>query len=102
MIRRPPRSTLFPYTTLFRSQPGRTASAAVARTRSVGRSIPVIGLGDPNNTDRCGRNCRLDRKSTRLNSSHANISYAVFCLKKIKKLDTLILLWHESVFLGEL
>src|SRR5476651_2742816 len=66
MIRRPPRSTLFPYTTLFRSPCGR-----LRRCRVRGRS-----RGD--------RDCR-DRKSTRLNSSHANISYAVFCLKKKKK-----------------
>src|SRR6476620_12299495 len=66
MIRRPPRSTLFPYTTLFRSRPGRSH-----RTRPPG-SCP------------CARRPR-DRKSTRLNSSHANISYAVFCLKKKKQ-----------------
>src|SRR2546427_3213902 len=83
MIRRPPRSTLFPYTTLFRSQGG-------------GRSVPHVGarrvrrLADPG--DRLhgdggkGRGVR-DRKSTRLNSSHSQISYAVFCLKKKKKRD---------------
>src|ERR1035437_5196879 len=64
MIRRPPRSTLFPYTTLFRSAP----STATQCGRPVADRV------------HCGR--RLDRKSTRLNSSHANISYAVFCLKK--------------------
>src|SRR5687768_17801128 len=71
MIRRPPRSTLFPYTTLFRSRRGSVA----------GRSTPRV----------CASECRLqptlDRKSTRLNSSHGYISYAVFCLKKKKNLD---------------
>src|SRR3712207_7062900 len=87
MIRRPPRSTLFPYTTLFRS-----------------RAHPLLVLGDDITTDHIspagaiprasdaaawlverGEDPREDRKSTRLNSSHANISYAVFCLKKKKQ-----------------
>src|SRR2546430_6610558 len=75
MIRRPPRSTLFPYTTLFRS-PGAPASRARARRRprsSRGRDRAAL----PGST-------RRDRKSTRLNSSHSQISYAVFCLKKKK------------------
>src|SRR2546422_5917891 len=70
MIRRPPRSTLFPYTTLFRSSAAmrdRTSQASTAR-----RSCPTATI-----TIRC-----RDRKSTRLNSSHGYISYAVFCLKK--------------------
>src|SRR5258708_9422363 len=70
MIRRPPRSTLFPYTTLFRSRPRRTAPGAVPGGSRPGSRAP--GGGGP----------RLDRKSTRLNSSHQIISYAVFCLKK--------------------
>src|SRR3712207_8106512 len=75
MIRRPPRSTLFPYTTLFRSH-GRFALAAL--------TLAALGLGM---IDACPAAAqpgghRPDRKSTRLNSSHANISYAVFCLKK--------------------
>src|SRR5258707_8714513 len=65
MIRRPPRSTLFPYTTLFRSH--------VAATRASAAPLPRFDWPLPR---------LLDRKSTRLNSSHANISYAVFCLKK--------------------
>src|SRR6267378_7601298 len=69
MIRRPPRSTLFPYTTLFRSRP-RPSPGRRSRRRRTGRS------------SRCRR---PDRKSTRLNSSHVEISYAVFCLKKKKK-----------------
>src|SRR5438132_6353698 len=76
MIRRPPRSTLFPYTTLFRSTrgPGR----GDAGRREPGRS-GARGAG------RDGQPLALDRKSTRLNSSHTVISYAVFCLKKKKK-----------------
>src|SRR5256885_11477282 len=69
MIRRPPRSTLFPYTTLFRSDPILALAAK--------RDIPVI----EDNAQSIG----ADRKSTRLNSSHLVISYAVFCLKKKKK-----------------
>src|SRR2546428_2229540 len=68
MIRRPPRSTLFPYTTLFRSP-----RTPVASSRSGG------GRGS---SSRCRRSVARDRKSTRLNSSHDQISYAVFCLKK--------------------
>src|SRR5437870_7316313 len=67
MIRRPPRSTLFPYTTLFRSRRGTTCSTATCSSCDSSR----------------GRRSR-DRKSTRLNSSHVAISYAVFCLKKKK------------------
>src|SRR5256885_14649412 len=82
MIRRPPRSTLFPYTTLFRSQ---LLAREVARSRRYGRrlSLIVLDLDDFKRVnDRLGH---LDRKSTRLNSSHLVISYAVFCLKKKKK-----------------
>src|SRR5436309_1286353 len=87
MIRRPPRSTLFPYTTLFRSHadgPAEHHRAGPARpprgTRRKGPPPVRRHRGEP---DR-GR-CRGDRKSTRLNSSHVKISYAVFCLKKKKK-----------------
>src|SRR2546422_4544244 len=83
MIRRPPRSTLFPYTTLFRS--------------------PRPGLGQtprPRQSDGAGVACvryvSRDRKSTRLNSSHGYISYAVFCLKKKKKKKTITLLTMQS------
>src|SRR5690242_21602208 len=82
MIRRPPRSTLFPYTTLFRSQErvqsGQAAHAAL-RSADHRRVRPLRDGGA-----RAGRS-RGDRKSTRLNSSHMSISYAVFCLKKKKK-----------------
>src|SRR2546422_8347656 len=89
MIRRPPRSTLFPYTTLFRSprsarplggSGGRTAAAPPAASDSR-CNIRCSPAGSPPG--------RRDRKSTRLNSSHGYISYAVFCLKKKKKKQTL-------------
>src|SRR2546427_2990859 len=92
MIRRPPRSTLFPYTTLFRSaraddrcrahQAGDPRSLARARVADVGQALvrlPVLALP-------------VDRKSTRLNSSHSQISYAVFCLKKKKKRNYVVTL----------
>src|SRR2546430_11387097 len=72
MIRRPPRSTLFPYTTLFRSHSPQQGSRAVDERVFVARLV-----GDAQHSE--------DRKSTRLNSSHSQISYAVFCLKKKKK-----------------
>src|SRR3712207_8125637 len=86
MIRRPPRSTLFPYTTLFRS-PKRGSRHARGRWPARGR--PGGGEGDRGGSVRASERQRgggagEDRKSTRLNSSHANISYAVFCLKKKK------------------
>src|SRR3712207_6902742 len=94
MIRRPPRSTLFPYTTLFRS-------VRVVRRRTVERDLELagqileIGVAQEVPHERVDRRTRVDhlggvedRKSTRLNSSHANISYAVFCLKKKKKHNT--------------
>src|SRR3712207_9597142 len=92
MIRRPPRSTLFPYTTLFRSRrtnglaaPLDGAAAVGDRVRQERQTRPLPrrqGLGELQ-----ARRDRLDRKSTRLNSSHANISYAVFCLKKKKRTE---------------
>src|SRR3712207_8018067 len=85
MIRRPPRSTLFPYTTLFRSHhdhPVPDLEAADRQQGEVHLRHHVVGVLHR------GHQERLDRKSTRLNSSHANISYAVFCLKKkYNKLD---------------
>src|SRR5256885_4914180 len=83
MIRRPPRSTLFPYTTLFRSVPPLQLDGRWRTPPLRGRRLPASGPRalsageDPDATDR-------DRKSTRLNSSHLVISYAVFCLKKKK------------------
>src|SRR3712207_8109931 len=99
MIRRPPRSTLFPYTTLFRSLFREDLStvlsllaegkidARVAKRLSLERATEALGLLDTGKV--LGKVVLLpgleDRKSTRLNSSHANISYAVFCLKKKKE-----------------
>src|SRR5688572_32629730 len=88
MIRRPPRSTLFPYTTLFRSQsaPATALAEGVVFTggwdgilRAVANDGAVVWTYDTK------RSYQTDRKSTRLNSSHSQISYAVFCLKKKKK-----------------
>src|SRR5256885_5457511 len=81
MIRRPPRSTLFPYTTLFRSHRGRGARLS----RGDGAAATLLPR-HPRNARRAA--LRLDRKSTRLNSSHLVISYAVFCLKKKKEPTT--------------
>src|SRR3712207_8209633 len=81
MIRRPPRSTLFPYTTLFRSCGRRLAGRGqrgVSRTGSTTAPLRVLGLRE-------GSLRRARSEDTRLNSSHANISYAVFCLKKKTK-----------------
>src|SRR3712207_8864943 len=95
MIRRPPRSTLFPYTTLFRSLVQSPQPATVVASRSSRQSYSAPGSAS---NDQAGFRFprglagdevmpvtgAVDRKSTRLNSSHANISYAVFCLKKKK------------------
>src|SRR3712207_7988129 len=95
MIRRPPRSTLFPYTTLFRSGEDHRHREAVAREQEGEQGVsgdaegeadqrrPAVALEAPAAGEEAGPE-RRDRKSTRLNSSHANISYAVFCLKKKK------------------
>src|SRR5947209_11912435 len=101
MIRRPPRSTLFPYTTLFRSSnPGRrgqhadrrtwagaggTQAAHIRPTRAAVARSRIVARRERSAASPGGS---IDRKSTRLNSSHANISYAVFCLKKKKKQNT--------------
>src|SRR3712207_7417282 len=90
MIRRPPRSTLFPYTTLFRSlqRYGSQVTLAALYENSETPQGMIMQLTQPQQMFRTGSvaigsvNFPLDRKSTRLNSSHANISYAVFCLKK--------------------
>src|SRR3712207_7738322 len=113
MIRRPPRSTLFPYTTLFRSGLGGLGHLGVKLAHAMGAEVTVLSqslkkqedglrLGadsyfatsDPDTfTELAGR---LDRKSTRLNSSHANISYAVFCLKKKTHFDASLLLYLHT------
>src|SRR3712207_7849992 len=97
MIRRPPRSTLFPYTTLFRStwyELGRMALTPVSEEELDAARRYVLGSMALSTATHAGlastlsalAGSGLDRKSTRLNSSHANISYAVFCLKKKKKI----------------
>src|SRR5437588_7380143 len=83
MIRRPPRSTLFPYTTLFRSC-------------SRGSSASPQTVSAPNPTRAAAIRVGLDRKSTRLNSSHTVISYAVFCLKKKKKIKHNLTITQEK------
>src|SRR2546422_4496660 len=92
MIRRPPRSTLFPYTTLFRSNGDDLIVEGIfdvtgRRSRRVGaHHIELPGRDRVHRVVVVHRDARGDRKSTRLNSSHGYISYAVFCLKKKKKL----------------
>src|SRR2546427_2885273 len=100
MIRRPPRSTLFPYTTLFRSR--LQAGIGYEGTR---RHVGRKRVGDIGGETRCRRRQRVsppisptrDRKSTRLKSSHSQISYAVFCLKKKKTL----IIWQMRTFNGK-
>src|SRR3712207_8773739 len=99
MIRRPPRSTLFPYTTLFRSRLGEND---YARASEIAREAARLGqrIDRTHATRVFEKTLTEDRKSTRLNSSHANISYAVFCLKKKKKTNTIPYPYHptESLF----
>src|SRR2546430_13399778 len=86
MIRRPPRSTLFPYTTLFRSPP---CHGALVAALGAPRALGALRIQDARRAEaRQFRqpDARQDRKSTRLNSSHSQISYAVFCLKKKKRI----------------
>src|SRR5256885_5290978 len=93
MIRRPPRSTLFPYTTLFRSTHGPDSrgfvllglSGSKSHCASAGRVL-------------CGLRVHGDRKSTRLNSSHLVISYAVFCLKKKKIIQSILCLFWQATY----
>src|SRR2546422_8520858 len=86
MIRRPPRSTLFPYTTLFRS--GAHLGGGEDGLQGLSRAGIAAGGGALRRAAACPRkSARIDRKSTRLNSSHGYISYAVFCLKKKKQTD---------------
>src|SRR3712207_6977694 len=98
MIRRPPRSTLFPYTTLFRSYVSRRTEA------STQTELQLVEQAETLTREALGKvNAFLDRKSTRLNSSHANISYAVFCLKKktaVLAVHLVIRLLHHQRFVG--
>src|SRR2546430_10234489 len=101
MIRRPPRSTLFPYTTLFRS----LDEQAVARLGDLDGAVERVAVHGAEHRAVAVPGCR-DRKSTRLNSSHSQISYAVFCLKKKKAVniyreltpqpDTMVIVMHEQ------
>src|SRR3712207_8217280 len=99
MIRRPPRSTLFPYTTLFRS----ADQGLVEEVQGIGDRSPAYDFGHEKlralvyeETSLARRRLlHRDRKSTRLNSSHANISYAVFCLTKKKKITRTSILAHQ-------
>src|SRR2546422_11018307 len=86
MIRRPPRSTLFPYTTLFRSLPCGRRRLERQRAQGVSAGRALQPDGSPRELGRGQSQITVDRKSTRLNSSHGYISYAVFCLKKKKKI----------------
>src|SRR2546430_7491237 len=86
MIRRPPRSTLFPYTTLFRSSARTSPRATRAPSPTIGFWLMQVFWLERRNFVRIDVRAELDRKSTRLNSSHSQISYAVFCLKKKKTL----------------
>src|SRR2546429_6470073 len=88
MIRRPPRSTLFPYTTLFRSRElGKDPATGKPVAVRMGRFGPFVQIGTKDDEEKPRfAGLRPDRKSTRLNSSHGYISYAVFCLKK-KRID---------------
>src|SRR3712207_6966528 len=94
MIRRPPRSTLFPYTTLFRSHGRRSLEDRIGGRSARSLMEAMLIHSDNHATDVLLRDLggpstlQADRKSTRLNSSHANISYAVFCLKKKKRLTS--------------
>src|SRR2546430_10006305 len=95
MIRRPPRSTLFPYTTLFRSvraQGDNTSVSLIVKTPkseiTLEGSHLLVAVGRQPNSDRLTLQSAGDRKSTRLNSSHSQISYAVFCLKKKNETHT--------------
>src|SRR2546430_9000846 len=92
MIRRPPRSTLFPYTTLFRSR-------ARQAPRARGADQPAQPLSAPHEagTPLMSKATTLDRKSTRLNSSHSQISYAVFCLKKKKTKNSTFTIAHDNI-----
>src|SRR2546430_12068764 len=93
MIRRPPRSTLFPYTTLFRSRQEQILCKVVDDYLRNGQPVASKSIAADRDLE-CGPSTVRDRKSTRLNSSHSQISYAVFCLKK--KQSRLNTLEHDS------
>src|SRR2546426_3615540 len=90
MIRRPPRSTLFPYTTLFRSNAIKNGQQGISSIGNIGQGTPGViprpFVVQPIFSEGQSNGPVIDRKSTRLNSSHLVISYAVFCLKKKKRM----------------
>src|SRR2546422_1907752 len=95
MIRRPPRSTLFPYTTLFRSDPNFQQKVVDGLASGISGVVDLANQAVQNKI-----NSKLDRKSTRLNSSHGYISYAVFCLKKKKKcVNRVLSIQYDLVYL---
>src|SRR3712207_8449835 len=101
MIRRPPRSTLFPYTTLFRSRADERLQPTLLllharRGRALPRARALLRRGTAATYRARSARINRDRKSTRLNSSHANISYAVFCLKK--KTNSYIVLLTQNLY----
>src|SRR2546422_7308112 len=95
MIRRPPRSTLFPYTTLFRSKLFDVLDQHAIALRGLGQHERALHDGEIQHREAFGT--ERDRKSTRLNSSHGYISYAVFCLKKKKKMTTRMSQLSDSI-----
>src|SRR3712207_7100965 len=99
MIRRPPRSTLFPYTTLFRSIQYRLFGIDPSTPPPSLDGFAALMDAEDRATflERIDQAARTDRKSTRLNSSHANISYAVFCLKKKNREDCTLLVWDHTL-----
>src|SRR3712207_8843882 len=98
MIRRPPRSTLFPYTTLFRSSADVAGYARLMQADEAGTLHTLVAHRETVQALIALHEGRVDRKSTRLNSSHANISYAVFCLKKkIKVVSTFALITKFNI-----
>src|SRR3712207_7660093 len=98
MIRRPPRSTLFPYTTLFRSDRLERAARTINRLIPLQDQFILVDEDTIREELGAGRKVIPDRKSTRLNSSHANISYAVFCLKKKNKKSNKFTSLHNISF----
>src|SRR5437762_10646551 len=96
MIRRPPISTLFPYTTLFRSFQRRRSEHRIAIVLLVSTQLPQFAFGNVGRINKTIVALDQDRKSTRLNSSHRCISYAVFCLKKKKKIILIVITTNQS------
>src|SRR2546430_7112990 len=101
MIRRPPRSTLFPYTTLFRSVSVHQAAVLAQRAPAELPAVAQPALQAQGASAPAPQAAAVDRKSTRLNSSHSQISYAVFCLKKKKTNETLCALTLRDMIIRD-